>query len=276
MDLTDELKFRILMCLFDSVDSNCSVTGISRTLQQEKYVISRTMIRMEQEGLIDRTNTRAPKLTETGRKVAKRYRDRVEIALNHLIYEGVDLEHAKKDSCIWAMYCSDETMEAIRVKDEGYRVRRILKDKKKFDGGTLCRHMKNGTYSFPFVIYREYAKGNNIVSMANKGFEHPCTLYVEDGKGVIQLQVVNMSEKSVLNGVFMSGMANKFQYFDSGRFVDAEFYGDIITFPARVLEFINIGSGSGQVLHGSVSLRMQCSVGISHMPEAEAFFSMII
>ena len=39
---------------------------------------------------------------------------------------------------------------------------------------------------------------------------------------------------------------------------------------------LNIGSGVGQILHGSVCLRMQCSVGTKHMPESTAIFTILI
>ena len=45
---------------------------------------------------------------------------------------------------------------------------------------------------------------------------------------------------------------------------------------AGSLYFLNIGSGMGQILHGSVCLRMQCSVGTNHMPESTAIFTIMI
>ncbi len=276
MNPTEVLKFRILMCLLDAGDSQCTVTGISRTLQEEKYVISRTMIRMEQQGLIDRSDIRAPVLTKKGRAEAERYHERLGVALNHLLYEGVDLEHAKKDACAWALNCSDEMMDVIRASDERYRVKRALKNQKKFGGAVLCEYLKNGTYTFPFIIYREQIQGNEVLSMANDGFEHPCVLHVEDGKGVIQLRILPMAEKSASTGLPVIGKVTKFEYFDSGRFVSAELHGDLISFPAGALEFINVGEGVGQVLHGSVCVRLQCSVDIAHMPEAKALFTILI
>lgn len=276
LETPEALKYRILMCLLVSSSSSCTVTGISRTLKEEKYVISRAMIRMEQEGLIDRSDVRAPALTEKGRAEAEWYRERVNIAQNHLLYEGVDMEHAKKDACSWALCCSDEMMDVIRSSDERYRVKRVLKDEKTFTGVTLCKNLKNGAYFFPFIIYRECVKGNNNISMANEGFEHPCALYVENGEGFIQLQVRPMAQKSIMNGKLMGGKVSKLEYFESGRFIGAEFHGDVITFPASALNFINMGSGVGQILHGSVCLKMQCSCGIAHMPESKALFTILI
>lgn len=272
----DILKLRIMMCFLISASENCTVTGISRTLKEEKYKISRVMIAMEKEGIIDRSNVRAPVLTEKGRKEAKRYAERIDIAQNHLLYEGMDLEHAKKDACFLAMYCSDKMMDVVRSSEERYRVKHELRDQKTFSGAALCKRLKDGCYQFPFIIYREQVKDNNNISMANEGFEHPCTLYVNDGIGIIQLRALSMSAKSGANGKIVRGKVNKMEYFDSGRFISAEFHGNVISFPAEALRFVNMGTGVGQVLHGSVCLKMQCSCGIIHMPESKAIFTILI
>ena len=276
MDSKEELKFRILICLYKTQNIGNSVTGISKTLQKEKYEISRSMIQLEKEGLVDRSDNRAPKLTEKGKKKAEYFQDRIDVVLNHLLYEGLDLENAKQDSYVLALRCSDAMITNLKKNDERYRVRRKLRGRKKFDGATLCKEMRDGTYEFPFVIYREQMKENNIISMANKAFEHPCTLCVRDGKGMIQIRIRHVLEKSKLNGIPMTGQVIKFDYFDHGYFTSAEIYGDIISFPASALEFINMGEDAGQVLHGGAGIRLQSSVGSTHMPESGAYFTLLI
>lgn len=270
------LKFRIMMCLLISSPENCNVTGIARTLHEEKYTVSRIMIHLENEGIIDRSNLRAPVLTEKGKAIANKYRENVSLAQNYLIYKGVDEEHAKEDAWAWALYCSDEFMNIIKAEDEKHQVKREFINKKNFTGAELCSKFKDGSYSFPFIIYRERAKGNNNISMANEGFEHPCTLRIKNGEGIIRLKIRSMNQKSDKNGQYLTGKVGKLEFYDSGRFIAAEFNGDMVNFPARALNFINIGSGNGQVLHGSICLKMQCSCGVIHMPESKAFFTILI
>lgn len=272
----EQLKFRILMCMLMSSSANCTVTGISRSLQEEKYTITRAMQRMEQEGLIDRSNVRAPVLTQQGREQARRYSERVRIAENHLLYEGIDVEHARQDACVWALNCSEQLMDVLRANDERYRVKHALREYKNFSGALLCRNLKDGTYYFPFIIYREQVKNNSNVSMANSGFEHPCALHVENGEGTIQLQLLPMSQKSVVSGCTLSGRVSSLEYLENGRFISGEFHSNGVSFPASALNFINIGSGMGQILHGSVCLQMQCSCGITHMPQSRALFTILI
>ena len=272
----DILKLRVLLCFLKSAPEHCTVTGISRTLNEKKYTISRSLQGLAKDGLIDRTDARHPLLTEKGSELARRYAERVEIATNHLLYEGVDIENAKQDASYWALYCSDKLMEVVHSSEERYRVKLELRNQKTFSGTTLCKRLKDGCYQFPFIIYRECVKGNSNISMANEGFEHPCTLYVNGGEGLIQLRSLPISARSGLNGKMIHGKVNKMEYFDAGQFVNAELHGTVVSFPADALNFVNMGTGVGQVLHGTVCLKMQCSCGLIHMPESKAIFTIII
>lgn len=46
----DLLRLRVLLCFLRSTPENCNVTGISRTLREEKYTISRMMAHLERDG----------------------------------------------------------------------------------------------------------------------------------------------------------------------------------------------------------------------------------
>ena len=112
--------------------------------------------------------------------------------------------------------------------------------------------------------------------MANSGFEHPCELVVRDGVGMIHMRARTMSANSRKSGMLMQGKVQTVKYNYNNSFIDAEKNGDAICFPAECLNFLNIGSGVDQILHGSVCLKMKCSVGIIHMPESVAIFTILI
>ena len=78
-----------------------------------------------------------------------------------------------------------------------------------------------------------------------------------------------------MSGETLQGRVETLRYFDAGRFVCAEPNGQIFSFPAEVLQFVNVGSGVGQILHGSVCLQMESSVGAGHMPESTAIFTLL-
>lgn len=270
------LRLRILLCFLQAEDNICTVTGLAKTLGEEKYTISRIISTLEKEQLVDKSDIRHPKLTEKGKEKAYVYSERISTTISHLMYEGVDIENARSDAFYWALYCSDKTMDIVRATAEQYKVKYQLREQKSFNGNTLCKMLKDGSYSFPFMIYRKNIKDGTNLSMANRGFEQPCVLNVKDGMGMINLRAIYMNEKSALNGEMLSGKINSLKYLCNGEYATAEINGDILQFPASVLNFSNIGSGADQILHGSVCVKMQCSVGTLHMPESVAIFTILI
>ena len=140
----------------------------------------------------------------------------------------------------------------------------------------MCSHLKDGEYRFPFLIYREHMNDGSNLSMANEGFEHPCSIVVKDGKGVIRLRAVDVSFKSLTTGREMNGRVRDLRYMENGEFHPAAQDGEWLSFPAEAVSFLNMGTGIGQILHGSVCIRMRCSVGTKHMPESTAVFTIIV
>ena len=271
------LKMRALICFLNEDPALCTVTGLADILSEGKQKISRLLMSLEKEGLLDRSDLRRPRLTQAGREQAAYYEKRTNIVLNHLLYEGLDLNDAEHDAYAWARFSSERGMEIIKSSEQRYRAKYELRRQKEFGGEELCRHLAYGEYSFPFLIYRETVRGGTNLSMANEGFRHPCVLRVADGRGQIVLQPVDLSAKSPLTGRKMNGRVRKLTILQpDGVFMRAEENGESLAFSADVLHFLNIGEGMGQILHGSVCIRMQCSVGTMHMPESTAIFTIMI
>ena len=139
-----------------------------------------------------------------------------------------------------------------------------------------AQQLEDGSYHFPFIIYREQMKNHSNISMANQGFEHPCELMVKDHQGLVYLTVKTVSAQSAFSGKQMEGRIQKLQYLCDGEFRDGGMEGRYIYFPATALQFISMGKGRDTLLHGSVCLKMQCSVGEMHMPESTAVFTVFI
>ena len=271
------LKMRALICFLNEDPALCTVTGLADILGEGKQKISRLLMSLEKEGLLDRSDLRRPRLTQAGREQAAYYEKRTNIVLNHLLYEGLDLDDAEHDAYAWARFSSERGMEIIKSSEQRYRAKYELRRQKEFGGEELCRHLADGEYSFPFLIYRETVRGGTNLSMAHEGFRHPCVLRVAEGRGQIVLQPVDLSAKSPLTERKMNGRVRKLTILQpDGVFMRAEEDGENLAFSADVLHFLNIGEGMGQILHGSVCMRMQCSVGTMHMPESTAIFTIMI
>lgn len=272
----DILKLRVLLCFLKSDTKECTVTGMAKTLNVEKYAVSRALSALEKDQYINRDNIRNPILTEKGLNLANHYSERLKITLNHLLYEGVDIENAQKDAFNWALYCSDKTMDVIRATEERYRVKYELRDQKQFSAATLCKKLSDGYHQFPFLICKEHAESGNNLSMANEGFEHPCDLYVENGVGTIILRSKMIHKKSPTNDNLISVQATELKYFDYDQYVSAESNGPIFSFPVDALNFINIGSGAGQILYGSAGIQIETSCEGIHKSKTNAIFTILI
>lgn len=272
----DILRLRILLCFQNEAPSVCTVTGLSKMLGEGKQKISRALISLEKEGLIDRSDNRRPVLTDAGKEKAAYYEERTDTILNHLLYEGLDIDNAEHDAFAWALFSSEAGFEMIKNSEQRYRAKYSLRRRTSFNGDEMCGYLKDGEYRFPFLIYREHMNEGGNLSMANEGFEHPCSLVVKNGKGVIRLKAVDVSFKSLATGREMIGKVRNLRYMANGEFHPAYEEGEWLSFPAEAVSFLNMGTGIGQILHGSVCIRMRCSVGTKHMPESTAVFTIIV
>ena len=270
------LKMRVLICFLNENARICTVTGLAAMFGEGKQKMHRIFATLEKEGLLNRSNPRGPVLTELGREKAHYYENRINIVLNHLLYEGLDMDNAEHDAYAWALFSSDKGMEIIKSSEQRYRAKYELRKREQFDGTELCKHLHDGEYRLPFLIYKEHMTDGNNLSMSNGGFEHPCILTVTNGEGTIQLRPKEIWARSQMTGQEMIGRVRMLMYWDGMTFKNAETVNGMLTFPASTLSFLNIGSGMEQILHGSVCLKMQCSVGTNHMPEATAIFAAML
>lgn len=274
--LSSILQLRVLLTFLKDDRETCTITGIARTLGEEKYTVSRVTATLEKEGLLDRSNSRRPKLTEEGKETASCYQERINVTMSHLTYEGVDLESAKQDACHWALHNTEETMRVLRSAEEQYRVKYELRAQRSFSGRAVCERLRDGCYDFPFLLYREHVENGSNLAGENEYFEQPCSLSVRDGKGRVQLRARNSLPAGAKGRARFPEHIRNVKYFDAGNFVGADITGNVWSFPMEVLQFVNIGNGIGQLLHGSVSLKLTIGAESGKMMETMLLFTILI
>lgn len=270
------LKLRILLTFQKEDKRTCTVSGIARTLNEPKQTISRMMIGLEKDGLLDRSNIRMPALTAYGIEKARIYEERIQNALNYLLYEGVNFADAKRDAYLWAIYNTDATMHAVKNMEERYRVKYELRERKQFHGSNLCERMQDGDYHFPFVLYKEQFENGTNISMANEGFLHPCVWSVCDGQGNVQLKAVSTMVKSPRTGKRQMAKLECLEYFHHGEYIAAERHGDYFTIPCEAICFSNIGDGTSRVFHGTVCLKIVDVQGVMHEREQRCILTIFV
>ena len=273
----NRFQIQLLLYFLEAEPKKRTVTDAARHFDKTKVSVTRTLDSLEKLGMVERTQARKTVLSRYGTKLAQKLQQQYQIAERYMQYLDLTPLQAKNNalSTLLAGF-SDEYLNRIQEQEERMYIKEIFSGRQNFDGQELCDHLKDGIYFLPFVIYREHIKNGNNISMGNRGFEHPCELIVKDHIGTIYLTIKTVSAPSALTGKMMEGRIKSLSYQSEDQMIPAEQEGRYFHFPAKALRFITMGNGRDIVLHGSVCMQMQCSVGIVHMPESLAIFTMFI
>ena len=253
------------------------MTDAARYLNKPKSTLTHILDSLDELALMERVEGRKSVLTAAGKRTAQELLHQRKILEQYMQYQDIPPAQVKENALrALSAGFSDEFMARLAEQEGRMRLKEIFAGHRDFHGGEICNHLKDGSYYFPFIIYREQIKNHNNLSMANKGFENPCELIVKDHEGLVYLAVKTVSAESMSSGKKMEGRVNKMQYLYDGEFWDGGIDGRYVYFPVTALNFIAMGKGRDTLLHGSVCLKMQCSVGDMHMPESTAIFTMFI
>ena len=270
-------QIQLLLYYLEAEPKKRTVTDSARILGTTKWAVTRALDALEKQNVVERQENRKTVLTASGKKLAEKCRGQMKILEQYMQYQDIPPVQIKENALrALSAGFSDEFMARLAEQEGRMRLKEIFAGHRDFHGGEICNHLKDGSYYFPFIIYREQIKNHNNLSMANRGFENPCELIVKDHEGLVYLAVKTVSAESMSSGKKMEGRVNKMQYLYDGEFRDGGIDGRYVYFPVTALNCIAMGKGRDTLLHGSVCLKMQCSVGDMHMPESTAIFTMFI
>lgn len=271
------VQIQFLLYFLEAEPKKRTLSYAARYLNKPKSTLTHVLDSLETMALMERAETRKSALTAAGQSVARELLHRRRILEQYMQYNDIPPAQIKENAlrALTAGF-SDNFIERLTEQADRMRLKEIFAGRRSFYGGEICDHLSDGSYYFPFIIYREQIKNHNNISMANRGFENPCELIVKDHKGLIYLAVKTLSAESMSSGKRMEGRINKIQYLYDGEFRNGGIDGRYVYFPVTALHFISMGKGRDTLLHGSVCLKMQCSVGELHMPESAAVFTAFI
>ncbi|MDR0519537.1 MAG: MarR family transcriptional regulator [Clostridiales Family XIII bacterium] len=274
----NELKMRILLCLY-SMEGHCSnVTRLAKVFNVAKSTISRACDWHEESGLIRRTGERGRQieLSAYGKKTAAVYERRRSLSERWLRAQGVENMAAEKDAILFALGISEQTEMAFEQKLKQLQVKDGAGGRREISGKTICEILGDGRHSFTCVFHKckvRYAD-SSLRSMANDGIERVGEMIVENGNGIVALTANRMERVSALGDLVVSGSLQTLQYYDGDKAHPARREGNKFFFPLEAVEFLNVEGI--QYLQGSAVLRMSCSAGNRHMPESDAIFTMFL
>lgn len=141
------------------------MTKMAQSLGLEKYEMSRQVALLAGQG----SNPRNSVLTLKGWQIAEKYANRMKLAQNYLTFEGIAKDEIIRDALMLTLHCSDNFFETIQQIEETMRMKVFFAERKTFSVCEFCDQIKAGSYTFPFIIYRETVKGHNNISMLNDG-----------------------------------------------------------------------------------------------------------
>ena len=151
-----------------------------------KWVVTRTLDTLEKLNIVERLENRKTVLTVPGVKLAEKYQKQRKVLEKYMQYQDIPPAQIKENALrALAAGFSDEFMERLAEQESRMHIKEIFAGRRDFHGGDICNYLSDGSYYFPFIIYREQIKNHNNLSMANRGFENPCEVIVpgRDGLG---------------------------------------------------------------------------------------------
>lgn len=138
--------------------------------------------------IVERLENRKTVLTVPGVKLAEKYQKQRKVLEKYMQYQDIPPAQIKENALrALAARFSDEFMDRLAEQESRMHIKEIFAGRRDFHGGDICNYLSDGSYYFPFIIYREQIKNHNNLSMANRGFENPCEVIVKDHEGLVYL-----------------------------------------------------------------------------------------
>ena len=207
------IQIQLLLYFLEAEPKKRTVTDAARYLNKPKSTLTHILDSLDELALMERVEGRKSLLTAAGKRTAQQLLHQRKILEQYMQYQDIPPAQIKENALrALSAGFSDQFMERLAEQEGRMRLKEIFAGHRDFHGGDICNYLKDGSYYFPFIIYREQIKNHNNLSMANKGFENPCELIVKDHEGLVYLAVKTVSAESMSSGKKMEGRVNKMQY----------------------------------------------------------------
>ena len=199
-------QIQLLLYYLTAEPSKRTVTDSARSLNVSKWVVTRTLDTLEKLNIVERLENRKTVLTVPGVKLAEKYQKQRKVLEKYMQYQDIPPAQIKENALrALAARFSDEFMDRLAEQESRMHIKEIFAGRRDFHGGDICNYLSDGSYYFPFIIYREQIKNHNNLSMANRGFENPCEVIVKDHEGLVYLAAKTVSAQSMSSKNKMEG-----------------------------------------------------------------------
>mgnify|MGYP002227279647 FL=1 len=169
-----------------------TVTLLAKKMNVSKATMSRMINTFYEQGLtLDKGKCQ---LSKKGQEYIEKIQEKIK-NLTYWLQETSHLneEEARQEAIKLYTTLNDETIERICSRIHFNKVFDQLGDLVEFSGHYLEHHLEPGKYNFSFTLF--HYKDANVHSMANRGFEHPAYLLIEQHQGFLVFQPIEMKKE---------------------------------------------------------------------------------
>lgn len=248
-------RLRFLFYLSHTEGKSRTISAMARVFGTSKSTISRNMDLFAEYGIVFGNTL---ELTGHGRNLAEQYEGEVEGLRQYLSgITGKSPEDMTADAMQMLLNLSEETRQSILEKQKMLRFLARLDDRLHPRSEDVLEALEDGVYHLPFTIYRESSEDlrRGYVSMADKGFEHPAVLTVENGNAILCLKALAMEHRSFMEDLLIRGKLIHMHYLSGKEYEEPRQEGDAYYFPLSALSF-TYHQAEG-FLQGSTKLQME-------------------
>lgn len=268
------MRLRYLFYLDKVEKDGASLSGMARVFGVSKSTISRNLEVFAENGIVHNGTLN---LTGHGRGTAEKYKKEVEglrVWLSDMT--GKSPEDMTSEAMQMLLTLSEETRQSIIEKQKIKRAVVSLAGNTHPKAGEVQKILKSGTYHLPFTIYKENMEGagEEFLSMADMGFEHPARLVVESGTSMICLKAVALESRSIVGELLLRGKLLRMKYRMGKEYVEARQEGDSFYFPMSALIF-SYHKEEG-MLQGSTKLLLESPMMKKKNHSRAAVFTMFL
>ncbi len=268
LDGFTEAQLKYILIISALQDSYATLTGVAENLGVKKPSACRMIYQLKDMGVLktdESTRFKRVFLTDLGNSIAAMLEHQ-----QYMIYRlltqtlGTSSEIAQRQTEKLLGKLEPEVVSLLEMKFNGFCEEGSLKEK--IYDAQQWENPEDGSYFIPFKIVKA---DSDMISMGNKGFEHPCILVFNNEKQEVVLRARDIFYKSILGKCLYGKLsAMKYKNRETDTFEAVECINSVYRLPLSEMKCKY--DGQGRIVSGAIRIMARATVGIFHMAEAEA------
>lgn len=268
LDGFTEAQLKYILIISALQDSSATLPSVAENMGVKKPSACRMIYQLKDMGVLKIDESMRFKricLTTLGNSIAavlEHQQYMIYRLLTQTLGAGTQLAQRQTERLIGKL--EPEVVSLMEMKFSGFHEEGSLKEKDY--EVQWFENPEEGSYYIPFKIVKA---DSEMISMGNKGFEHPCVLMFSNDKQEVVLKARDLFYKSILGKCLYGKLSSmKYQNGESGIFQQLECKNSVYRLPLSEMKCKY--DLQGKIVSGIIRIKAQATVGVFHMAEAEA------